>query len=175
MNTHTAKTLFNHIFENHSESLVRFAMSYLRDRDDAEDIVQDVFTSLWGRIDEIAPDRNYKSLLFTATKNSCISLLRKKATSTTYLGSAEAKINLIALDYSTIESIDAKELQLKIDRIMMSLPEDCREIFWMSREEGLRYSDIAEHRGISVKTVEKKMSTTLKALRRKIWSYCLLW
>jgi RNA polymerase sigma-70 factor (ECF subfamily) len=163
--------LFNQLFEKYRTALIGFAMSYLKDRDDAEDIVQDVFSKIWDRIVNIQENTDGKSLLFTATKNACISHLRHKASSHRYQVSAQTKIELIALENSTIEKIELDELQGQINSIMQTLPDDYQEIFFMNREEGLRYIDIAKHKNISVKTVEKKISLTLKILRRSITNY----
>ncbi|MNJ91527.1 putative RNA polymerase sigma factor FecI [compost metagenome] len=164
--------LFNQLFEKYRTALIGFAMSYLKDKDDAEDVVQDVFSKIWDKIDNIQENKDGKSLLFTATKNACISHLRHKASSTRYQVSILAKIELIALENSTIEKIELDELQGQINSIMQTLPDDYQEIFFMNREEGLRYIDIAKHKNISVKTVEKKISLTLKILRNSI-THCL--
>nr|WP_162988951.1 sigma factor-like helix-turn-helix DNA-binding protein [Pedobacter schmidteae] len=78
---------------------------------------------------------------------------------------------MIALENSTIERIEFNELQGQINSIIRTLPEDYQEIFYMNREEGLRYIDIAKHKNISIKTVEKKISLTLKKLRNSITNY----
>lgn len=163
--------LFNQLFEKYQTALIGFAMSYLKDKDDAEDIVQDVFSKIWDHIDNIHENKDGKSLLFTATKNACISYLRHKASNNRYQASVLAKIELIALENSTVETIELNELQGQINSIMRTLPDDYQEIFFMNRDQGLRYSDIAKHKNISVKTVEKKISITLKTLRNSISHY----
>nr|WP_121272638.1 sigma factor [Pedobacter schmidteae] len=60
--------LFNQLFEKYRTALIGFAISYLKDKDDAEDVVQDVFSKIWDRIGNIEENKDGKSLLFTATK-----------------------------------------------------------------------------------------------------------
>ncbi|WP_423735420.1 RNA polymerase sigma-70 factor [Chitinophaga caseinilytica] len=161
------------MFSKYQAALVGFALSYVKDLDAAQDIVQDVFTRIWNKIDAIEQDRDIKSLLFTATKNGSISYLRSLSRSQKHQTDFQAKLELVAIENTTIATIELKELQARLNEIMQSLPEDCREIFMMNREDGLRYIDIAKYKNISVKTVEKKMNITLKRLRHKLMS--LFW
>ncbi|TDQ77923.1 RNA polymerase sigma-70 factor [Sphingobacterium yanglingense] len=165
--------LFNRLFDEYRTALVSFARSYLKDSDLAEDIVQDVFVKIWSRISEINDSSETKNLVFTVTKNACISYLRQQANSIKYQNAVLAKIELLALENSTIEQIELKELQSRIDSTLKSLPLDYQEIFLLNRDEGLRYTDIAQQKSISVKTVEKKISLTLKKLRNSL--SCLFW
>lgn len=163
--------LFNKLFGLYRTPLVGFAQSYLKNRADAEDLVHDVFAMIWDTISDVDSCRNIRSLLFTVTKNRCVSVLRNRVKYIDHsMSSSElrSKIEQIALEYSTIEEIETEELQAQIDNIMGTLPDDYREIFLLNREHGKSYSNIAEKRGISVKTVEKKMSATLRIFRSKL-------
>lgn len=171
---------FNELFHLYHDPLVGYAASYLRNREDAEDVVQDVFVRIWDMRQEICPDKSLKSLLFTATKNQCISLLRSRIHRDAqelhkiHPADLQLKIDLIALEYSTLETIEFEDLQGQISAILASLPEDHRRFFLMNREEGMQYTDIAKSAGISVKTVEKKMSATLRIFRHKLKEYNFL-
>lgn len=159
--------LFNRIYSQYYPSLVGFARSYLKEQDAAEDVVQDVLLKIWDRIDEIDEEKNVKSLLLTATRNQCVSFLRMKQ-----IRSVQERIdvetNIIALEYSTIKTIEFNDLYAQIDRILDSLPKDYKTIFLQNRFEGTSYSTLAEERGISIKTVEKRMSGILKIFRNKL-------
>lgn len=165
---------FNEIFRRYRNPLVGYANSYLHDQEDAEDIVQDVFTSIWNKKEEIRLDDHLQNLLFVATKNRCLSLLRSKVhqiKEDRESPDLQARIDLIALEYSTLETIEFEELRKQINRILDSLPEDQRRIFMLHREKGMSYAEIAETAGISVKTVEKKMTATLRIFRHKLKDY----
>lgn len=159
--------LFNKLFRLYYNSLVGFAQSYLNDDADAQDVVQDVFTKIWKMIDKVDNDRNIKSLMFTATRNQCISALRTRL-SRKNTDSLKNEIELVALEYSSLESIEFTDLRAQVERIMSSLPEDYQDIFLKNRLHGMSYPDIALQNGISVKTVEKKISLTLKNFRLKL-------
>lgn len=169
--------LFESLFKMYRKPLVGYANSYVRNWEDAEDLVQEVFIQIWEKIREMREDKHICGLLFVATKNKCISFLRGKLHEHARFlqeESAESlrmKIDLVALEYSALETIEFEELLQQYERVLATLPEDYRRFFLQSRNEGLAYADIARNEGISVKTVEKKMSATLRALRNGLKDY----
>lgn len=170
---------FDDLFRLYHTSLVGYAYSYLHNREDAEDIVQEVFIRIWSKAEEIRANGNLNSLLFIITRNLCISTLRSKIHKDAQHFQKQnpvdlqLKIDLVALEHSILETIEFEELQEQIDHILDTLPEDHRRFFLMNRNEGIQYADIARDAGISVKTVEKKMSTTLRILRHKLKDFQL--
>lgn len=171
----TAK--YKELFDLYYNSLVGFASSYLKDEAEAEDVVQDVFCKIWQTRDLINYDANVKSLLFTSTKNRCITNLRSRICNKKFIDKEqtkidnEAQLDILALEYSTIQNVELKELQEQIDIILNLLPEDMRQIFTMNRDKGMKYVEIANELNISVKTVEKKMTNTLKIFRKHLSDY----
>ncbi len=171
---------FEDLFRIYHTPLLGYANSYLRNWEDAEDIVQEVFIRIWDKMQEMREDGNLGSLLFVATKNKCISLLRNKLHKDTLSlqeqlpDELQRKIDLVALEYSALETMEFEELLQQYKQILATLPEDHRRFFLQNRNEGLQYADIARNAGISVKTVEKKMSATLRILRQKLKDYQLL-
>lgn len=168
------RSLFNDLFKIYYDSLVGFAYSYLKSEDEAKDIVQEVFLRVWNMVDELNSDKNIRSLLFTSTKNKCISVLRHRTVVQEHVSDEasrinyQAKIDLLALKYSTINEIEFNELNRQLDDIIASLPDDYRTIFQLHRKEGLSYAEISERLGISQKTVDKKITATLKIFRNKL-------
>lgn len=171
---------FNELFSLYRTPLLGYAFSYLKSREDAEDVVQDVFVRIWDMIERVELEGNLKSLLFISTRNQCISVLRSrifrdsKDSRRQDSGTLQAKIDLIALEYSTLEAIEFEELHQQIMNILDDLPEDQRQFFLQNRLEGMQYSDIARNSGISIKTVEKKMSAALRVFRHKLKDYQFL-
>ncbi len=158
---------FELLFKALFKPLCGFAMKYTHDLDEAKDIVHNVFVITWEKFDHLPSDTNYRSYLYTAVRNRCLNYLRDK----------KKNVSLDnATDFETSEesNIETSELQLKIERGINMLPEKCREIFELNRFEGLKYAQIADKLGISVKTVEGQMSKALSVLRAHLDDFLLL-
>jgi len=162
------EAIVERLFRDHFEALSRLAMKYIGDFDTSKDIVHEVFTSFWQKIDSLPADTQYKSYLFTAVRNKSFNHLR------------DQKKHLDIVDAETQESperedsIETKELAREIDYALNLLPERCREVFELSRFEGMKYGQIADELNISVKTVEGQMSKALRLLREHLKDFLVL-
>jgi RNA polymerase sigma-70 factor (ECF subfamily) len=145
--------------------------------EDAENIIQDVFTSLWERRGDLKRHVSLASYLFILIKNRCIDHLRRKKhadagkrrmqESFTY--EQQMKLySLEALDHTLISGSDIEQV---ITRAIDSLPPKCREIFILNKIDGKKYREIAEELHISVSTVENQMSIALRKLREQLKDY----
>ncbi len=137
-------------------------MKYVREVDDAKGIVQDVFVVLWDKYPTLPADTNFKSYLFTAVKNRCLNQLRdrKKMTSMDALRDADFA--------DETDDLSTQELEAEIEIALNTMPSKCREAFELSRNQGLKYAEIAEQMGISVKTVEAHITKALGILREHL-------
>lgn len=147
--------------------LCQFAYRIVGSRAVAEDIVQDVFASIWRRHREF----DYSDplpYLFRAVRNRGISLRRQEHRRAGWL--AMFARNREEAEATTIEP-DASELSIAIAKAVAALPERRRLIFAMSREQHLSYAQIAETLGISIKTVETQMGRALRTLRDRLAPY----
>lgn len=157
---------FESLFRSSYVSLVRYAKSFVRDHDSAEEIVQDLFVKLWDERDRITIENSLNGYLFRSVHNRCIHLLEhrkviekhERETITGQKGSIE----------NVSEQIHYNELQSAVAKILERLPERCGKIFCMNRFEGLKYYEIAEKLAISVKTVEADMGKALKEFRKAL-------
>ena len=168
---------FEEIYLNYFPRLLRFAREYVLSNEDAENIVQNVFVSLWERRGELEIHISLVSYLFTLIKNHCIDHLRhkntiekgKKLIQENYNLELQMKLySLEALDYLLVSD---SHLEETITRAIDSLPEKCREIFIRSKIEGKKYREIADELQISVNTVENQMSIALRKLREQLKEY----
>jgi RNA polymerase sigma-70 factor (family 1) len=160
---------FTGIYNRYWQSLYYTAVSILQQGALAEDAVQEVFISLWRRRDELEVT-HLKAYLSKAVKFQVLKVIRdNKADHLFYERLQRVSATIIKED-----PLLGKEMQGIIVRLAMTLPEDCREIFRLSREEGLTYPEIASKLQISVKTVEKKMSFSLKHFRTGLAKLLLL-
>ncbi|NJO89469.1 MAG: RNA polymerase sigma-70 factor [Chloroflexia bacterium] len=166
---HLDKTAFEKLFREYFVPLTAFAKKYVGDVDSAKEIVHDVFVNLWTKRETIDLEKAVKSYLYTSAYNRSLNYIRdhKKFNSNVSVEDNFSK----ASDWNFENNIDALELEEKINRVINSLPEKCKEVFLMSRFEGLKYQEIADKLNISVKTVEAQMSKALKALKENLKDY----
>ncbi len=160
---------FEHVFKEYYAMLCNFAYSYLKDEVQAEEIVQEVFYKIWEKRRTLRIKSSLKSYLMQAVKNTALKQIRHEQISNKYKDYAIHVDNKATIDPA--EELNAKELAGIIRKTINDLPERCREIFTMSRYEGLKYSEIAKKLSISVKTVEANMGKALKIFREKLGEY----
>lgn len=150
--------LFEKLFREHYNSLANYALSILKNRQDAEDAVQDVFVKLWQNSPQVVSTEQVKFYLFTATKNTCITLLRKQA-GKTFVDPETTHIPDTGTKPAGGDPVAAVKQALAL------LPPQCLVIFKLSRFGNLTYQQIADELGISVKTVENQMGKALRIMR----------
>lgn len=157
------------IFRRYYKSLCGFAVRFIQQPEDAEEIVQDVFLKLWEKKNTLLITTSLKSYLFRSTYNSCMNALSHAKIENRY--AAFIRDYLLRNPYSfnpVMDSLVYKDMNNKITAAIEQLPEACREIFKMSRFDGLKYAEIASKLNISVKTVETQISRALAKLREEL-------
>lgn len=170
-------TGFDRIYAIYFPKLVRFSKTYLLFQEDAENMVQDIFLKLWEHHDQIPFDGNLNAYLFTIVKNRCIDLLRKRCQtpdqhcSLSQVEYKEMEFKLYSLQRVDESRLSLSEIESIIRQAMDSLPPRCREIFRLSRMEGLKHKEIADRLNISVNTVEGQMSIALRKLKVALKDY----
>ncbi|ALO16611.1 RNA polymerase sigma factor CnrH [Salinivirga cyanobacteriivorans] len=158
------KTAFEHLFKTHYNELCNFANSFVKDPDEAEEIVQDVFYKLWQKRKQLIIQKNLRGYLFKTIRNKCTAYGRHLKIKQQY----EQDPNTSHTPESPLELLEATQMENLFNQTLMQLPERCRKIFNLSREQGLKYREIAIELSISIKTVEADMGSTLKALREAL-------
>ncbi len=159
---------FEAIFRQWYEPVVRSANRVLRDAGVAEELSQDVFLELWRRRESLAPDSSVAGYLMQAVRNRALNHLR-------HLAVQRKSVVFVEALSEPAEHADAhthtNELQAALTQAIAELPPRTREVFVMSRERGLRYAEIAEQLGVSVKAVEANMSRALRMLREQLSAF----
>lgn len=151
---------FTQIYDTYWKILFRTAHHILQERTIAQDIVQNVFISLWQRREDVNIT-NLKAYLQQATRFSVFNAIRdQKHDREFYDRLAQVTVDMIAEN-----PLLFKEQQQLIKNLVDTLPEECKEAFRLSREENMTYKQIAGLLGISEKTVEKRLSKSLKHFR----------
>lgn len=161
------QTAFELLFNYYCQKLINFARRYVIDVQIAENIVQDIFVSIWNHRENLNPSKSIKSYLFTSIKNEALKELRHRDVQ---IRSQERLLDLHPKNVDPEQELTADEINKEIYQAIDKLPEKCREIFMMNRFDELKYAEIAEVLNISVKTVETQMGRALKKLRERLKS-----
>jgi len=156
---------FTEAFDRYYPGLCYYADKYIHDTDESRSLVQQVFVDLWIKRNKLIIGQSIKAYLFKSVHNSALDYLKHKRVESKYLREAPSVPETI--DENVIEEA---ELNARINLAIEGLPGKCREIFLLCRFEELRYSEIAERLGISVKTVEMQMGIAMKKLRLKLFN-----
>lgn len=172
-----SETAFEGLFKAHFKSLHAYARVMLEDDMLAEEAVQQVFFRIWERKQQFSVHTSVKAFLYRAVYNECMNYLKRQKTKAGHADYAMHIHKTEAGYESPLMRIERTELESELQKAMNELPEQCRNIFYMSRFDELKYREISEQLGLSVKTVEAQMGKALKILRKKLAEYLplLLW
>lgn len=160
------KVVFDYVFNYYYSSLCAFSMQYIGNRNSVEDLVQDFFVYLWVEAPRLKIKSSLRSYLFTSIKNRCLDyqkhhkIIEKYRTYLLFSSDKE--------DVSTEQFFAESELRQAIQTSLAKLPPRCREIFELSRLNGLSNQEIAEKLDLSKRTVELQISNSLKILRKEL-------
>ena len=162
--------VFQHLFETYFVSLCRFVRVYVSQESVAEEIVLDIFTSVWEKRQTLSIRLTFKSYLFQSARNRALNYMRDNER---FVPLEEFR----ALEYAEDDyAFDVRELERLIEEAVCSLSGKNREVFRMSREENLTNKEIATRLDISVKAVEAHITRTLKYIKKYLGdSYQYLW
>jgi len=156
---------FEKLFTDWFGGLHAYAFSLLKDDGEAEEVVQAVFCRLWERRSTLPEASSPKAYLYGCVYHACVDRLRwRKVERVRRIGTETVSVGAAA-------KVELAELQARFERVVAGLPEQCRHIYQLSRFGELRYREIAEQLGISIKTVEAQMSKALKRLREELADY----
>ena len=168
---------FAHVFRMYYNPLLNYAGRILKDPEAANDVVQEIFCRLFERRKELREGFQLRSYLYKSVYNSCLDAIKHRKVETNY-------VNQELLDFYFSKVIETPEAELAlldedlkgaIQDAVDKLPERCREIFGLSKVEGLSNKQIAGQLGISIKTVEAQMTTAFVRLRKELgWLLCVI-
>ncbi|WP_421765383.1 RNA polymerase sigma-70 factor [Ekhidna sp.] len=160
------KRAFELVFNQYYNVMVLYASRFMDTRAEAEEIAQDVFVKFWEKCESLSEDSSIKSYLYRSVHNSCLNSIKHDKVKDGY---RQHVIHVMESSYQTeIDENDPDVIRERIHKEIDKLPPRCAEIFKLSRFEGLKYQEIADHLSISVKTVEVQMGKALKVLRESL-------
>ena len=158
------RVAFYNIYEWYCKRLYGFVWRYVKIEEDADEIVQDVFLKIWETRSKIDIYSSFESFLFTITYNTTISLLRKRVNEKKYLNS----LQIISEAPDITNELYFTELSEQVNDLLDKLTPRQKEIFLLSRKEGLTQEEIAKKLNISLNTVKKHMTNSLSFLKSHI-------
>ena len=161
--------IFEETFRKYYQSLCNYANSILKEMDEAEEVVQNLFLSIWEKRSDLEISISLKSYLYRAVHNHCLNRIKHLKVREEY---QQYAVNFYDASYESVsQTVMKNELETKIEEAIKKLPEQCRLIFRMSRFEELKYHEIAEQLELSPKTVENQIGKALKILRVELAEY----
>lgn len=155
---------FSSLYKIYSNRLYRFALGYLKSEEEAEELVQEVFTIIWEKRKELKEELSFKSFLFTIAFNIIKKHFRTRTQLSNYLSYKGGNDT----DDNTTELTNYNSLKQYIDELVEQLPLKRKEIFIKSRYKGMSIMDIAREMNISHKTVENQITEALRFLRKHL-------
>jgi len=156
---------FSTLYDHFSPRLYTHALRMLNDREEATDVVQDVFTKLWSKRSEIQISGSLKAYLYTATRNQVLDKLASRQVASKY---QKFTADTLAGSFQELYDESAREQQLMkiIDSEVQQMPSQMQRIFEMSRWQQKSYNQIAEDLQVSPLTVKTQIARALKKLKR---------
>lgn len=156
---------FQTLFRKYYPAMCHFANQFLADADVAEEIVQEMFVKIWEKRSVLNIETSVKHYLFRSVRNHCLNQLQHEKIKKQY---ASKVLSSATQDFNPDDYFLEVDLIKRIEKSIESLPPKRKEIFRLSREQGMKYKEIAETLDISVKTVEAQMGLALKHLREEL-------
>lgn len=167
--------LFEEIYSEHLHKIQFFAYNYLQDFDASKCLAHEVFTAIWESWDAIDFEREILPYLMTLTKNRCLNILRQKKVCQKFEDFSKNRnkecLNYLSLQDSSSTSLYSQEVEELLKRTMDKMPDKVRRTFFLNRFQGLKYKEIAEIEGVSVKAIEFRIMSALKVLRIRFKDY----
>jgi len=157
---------FTEIYQRYTGVLQGHAYSKLQDREEAIDVVQELFVALWTKRETIAFHTTLSGYLYTSVRNRVLNLILHKKVASDYITSLQNFID--HGEALTDHLVREKELAIIIENEISALPEKMRAVFEMSRKGGLSHKEIAQKLGLSEKTVKNQVNNSLKVLKGKL-------
>ncbi|MFQ7112318.1 RNA polymerase sigma-70 factor [Hallella bergensis] len=157
--------IFTALYQTFFQKIHQFALMLLKDNQDAEDVCQIIFMKVWQKRKSLLEVTNIDSYLFILSKNSIIDYLSSKKIKNDYSNNIPNIIDTI----TPYENLVASDMQLLIDMVVDSMPEQRQIIYRMSREQHLNNKEIATKLSIKKKTVENHLNLALKDIKKVLF------
>lgn len=165
---------FKELYYRYFNAVLFYANQYLFNEEEAKDVAQDTFVSLWNSRKTLDYEQNIRAFIFTIARNKCLNILRTRLNKRKYhstIQRRDAELSYMVLKDESAERAICNEVEQLVNEALSELPEQYRNVFEMNRARGMTYSEIAKELNLSVKTIEVRMMRVLQVLRRKLKDY----
>lgn len=159
---------FKELYYLFYNKLFHFAYAFIKNRERAEEITEDVFINLWRNRSHLTEIKNVKVYLYTATKNNSLNYIAKKAHEITTAPYDDITIDIAEYEATPEQIMISSEMLKKLNQAIDELPPRCKIIFKLIREDGLKYKEVAEILGLSVNTIDAQMAIAVKRIAMAI-------
>ncbi|MDE5584973.1 MAG: RNA polymerase sigma-70 factor [Muribaculaceae bacterium] len=149
---------FDIFFRSMYLPLGMYALRIVDDAQSAEDIVEDAFMKAWQQIEAGKEFDDFKAYMYRSVRNGCISFIRAR----------KETVGVECIPEIDEETVDTSERDARLWKAIDALPDKCREVFLLSKRDGLSNEEIAERMGISIKTVKNQMTKAFSRLRDEL-------
>jgi RNA polymerase sigma-70 factor (ECF subfamily) len=167
-NDSALEELFNYYYPR----LYNFSKAFLKIENGIDDILQEVFVKIWENRKNIKSKETFNAFIYTITRNLLLNELRSRLNNQKLM--TEIQKNAVAEEFASMQLIEYKEMSTKIAEVINQLPDRQKEVFKLSREDGLSHKEIAEKLGITTKTVEYHIAQSKDILRAKLQNLGLM-
>ena len=162
---------FDFFFNKYYPALFAYARKMCGESFPAEEIVQQMFIELWEHKNKINIHTSVKAYFFRMVHNDCLDFLKRSPKHTT--SDTDSVNTVFEPNFEFYDTLIEAEFGEIMEKAFTALPEQCRNIFFLNRFDGLSYREIALQLDISVKTVENQIGKALKIIREKLQGYFL--
>jgi RNA polymerase sigma-70 factor (family 1) len=158
------------LYDCFSPGLYQFSFSIIHSREMAEEIVEDVFVQIWNKRSQIGKVDNLSFYLYITARNISISYLRKYRNKK-HVSFENVEVPFYRIDISPEDILISRETIGRINDSINKLPSQCRLVFKLVKEDGMKYREVAELLNISIKTVENQVGIALKKIHAAVAIY----
>lgn len=172
--------VFEQIVREYWSRMFKFALIYTQNNETSQELVQDTFLVLWNNRAVLKDNTNLITYLMVVLRNKCLNLLEQARIRQLYIEEIDdetiyQRANLYVLQDEASQIVESEDLHKAIERALSKLPEKTREVFMLSRYDGLKNQQIAETKNISQKTVEYHISKALQILKEELPQDYWIW
>ncbi len=157
---------FTEIYNRYWDAMYVHALKMLRDEEEAKDLIQELFASLWTKSSSLQVNSNLSGYLYIAIRHKILNHIRQRKSSEDFISLLSVYVE--QHQNTTIELLNEKDLTFALDQEIINLPAKMRHIFELSRKQDLSYKEIGSQLDISDKTVKKQINNALKIIRLKL-------
>ncbi len=169
---------FESFYRKYQPRLFTYGMGILNDEETTKDLVQEAFLAFWEHRENIVTDFSVTAYLFKIFHSICLKRLRMQAIQSNFSELSDLKMKEIEIAYynpdrNILGSVFMHEVEEIYEKAVKKLPEQCREIFLLSKQNDLKSSEIAARLGLSVRTVENQIYRAIHFLRQEMKDYAM--